>query len=104
MRPRARHSLPPPSRMGAKRAAVEDDDGPGTVKRHERNPEREAECRGTLRALNEQFASWISRRAIEHPIASWGTGCEDYLRHLDRIRVRGRRGAVAARVGDDVGD
>jgi len=81
--------------MGAKRAAAGDDDAPAMPKRHERNAEREAECRGTLRALNEQFASWISRRAIEHPIASWGTGCEDYLRHLDRIRVR--MGAMRSR-------
>ena len=51
---------------------------------------REAECRGTLEALNAQFASWVARRAVEHPLTSWRRGCEDYLKHLDSIKVRAR--------------
>ena len=56
----------------------------------DRRVEREAKCRGTLEALNAQFAAWIARRAIESPIVSWRRGCEDYLKHLDRVKVRAR--------------
>ena len=63
-----------------------------------RRVEREAKCRGTLEALNAQFAAWIARRAIESPIVSWRRGCEDYLKHLDRVKVRERPGdAMRAR-------
>jgi len=53
--------------------------------------DREAECRGTLRALNAQFAAWVATRAVESPIVSWAEGCRDYLKHLDALKVRARR-------------
>jgi hypothetical protein len=65
-----------------KRTSRSDDDDDDTAK------DREAECRGTLRALNAQFAAWVARRATESPIVSWGKGCEDYLRHVEKIKVR----------------
>ena len=68
-------------KMG-KRTSRSDDDDDDTAK------DREAECRGTLRALNAQFAAWVARRATESPIVSWGKGCEDYLKHVEKIKVR----------------
>ena len=65
-----------------KRTSRSDDDDDDTAK------DREAECRGTLRALNAQFAAWVARRATESPIVSWGKGCEDYLKHVEKIKVR----------------
>lgn len=66
--------------MGKRTSRSDDDDD--TAK------DREAECRGTLRALNAQFAAWVARRATESPIVSWGKGCEDYLKHVEKIKVR----------------
>lgn len=67
-----------------KRTSRSDDDDDGAK-------DREAECRGTLRALNAQFAAWVARRATESPIVSWGKGCEDYLKHVEKIKVRSLR-------------
>ena len=79
---------------GEARGARRDDGRRGEAGR----VEREAKCRGTLEALNAQFAAWIARRAIESPIVSWRRGCEDYLKHLDRVKVRERPGdAMRAR-------
>lgn len=64
-----------------KRPASRDDDDAADV-------DREAECRGTLRALNAQFAAWVATRAVESPIVSWAEGCRDYLKHLDALKVR----------------
>ena len=66
--------------MGKRTSRSDDDDD--TAK------DREAECRGTLRALNAQFAAWVARRATESPIVSWGKGCEDYLKHVEKIKFR----------------
>ena len=68
--------------MGKRTSRSDDDDADDTAK------DREAECRGTLRALNAQFAAWVARRATESPIVSWGKGCEDYLKHVEKIKVR----------------
>ena len=68
--------------MGKRTSRSDDDDDDDTAKN------REAECRGTLRALNAQFAAWVARRATESPIVSWGKGCEDYLKHVEKIKVR----------------
>jgi len=75
--------------MGKRPASRDDDD----------EVDREAECRGTLRALNAQFASWVSTRAVESPIVSWAEGCRDYLKHLDALKVRSRRETTFG--GDD---
>jgi|TARA_B100000683_G_scaffold256377_2_gene276829 hypothetical protein len=77
--------------MGKRPASRDDDD----------EVDREAECRGTLRALNAQFASWVSKRAVESPIVSWAEGCRDYLKHLDALKVRSRRETTFGR--DDGG-
>lgn len=69
-------------KMGKRTSRSDDDDDDDTAK------DREAECRGTLRALNAQFAAWVARRATESPIVSWGKGCEDYLKHVEKIKVR----------------
>jgi len=69
--------------MGKRPSRSDDDDGDADDAK-----KREAECRGTLKALNAQFAAWVARRATESPIVSWGKGCEDYLKHVEKIKVR----------------
>ena len=49
---------------------------------------RQAQCRGTMKALNAQFAQWVAERAVASPFVSWAKGCEDYLKHLNGIKVR----------------
>lgn len=81
------------SKMGKRTSRSDDDDAA---------KDREAECRGTLRALNAQFAAWVARRAIESPIVSWGKGCEDYLKHVEKIKVRSSRRGVSFCSGEGV--
>ena len=66
--------------MGKRPASRDDDD----------EVDREAECRGTLRALNAQFASWVSKRAVESPIVSWAEVS-------GLLKARRAQGAFAAR-------
>ena len=51
-----------------------------------------------MKALNAQFAQWVAERAVSSPIVSWAKGCEDYLKHLNGIKVRGSRARGERRI------
>eukprot|EP00894_Picocystis_sp_ML_P002746 jgi/Pico_ML_1/53263/g3835.t1 len=43
-----------------------------------------------MRALNAQFASWVSRQKDRAPCASWEAGVADYLRHAKKLEAHRR--------------
>ncbi|KAH7298201.1 hypothetical protein KP509_25G032000 [Ceratopteris richardii] len=38
-----------------------------------------------VKALNNQFTSWVQRQLQEHPMELWQDGVQDYLRHASKI-------------------
>ena len=49
---------------------------------------RQAECRGMLEALNNQFYAHVAEQKRKNPIKSWAEGCQDYVKHLRKLMVR----------------
>ncbi|KAF5843217.1 hypothetical protein DUNSADRAFT_893 [Dunaliella salina] len=46
---------------------------------------RKATFKAYLRALNEQFSSWIQEQVSDHREELWSDGVKDYLDHADKI-------------------
>lgn len=47
--------------------------------------DREAEFAVHLRALNEQFASWVKEQKASAPLELWTDGVEDYLQYAKKL-------------------
>lgn len=60
-------------------------DGRGTM---------EAKYARSMRALNAQFATWVSQQKDKAPCTSWEEGVADYLRHAKKVAAHRRQAAV----------
>lgn len=57
---------------------------------NENGASEEANYARSMRALNAQFASWVSRQKDRAPCASWEAGVADYLRHAKKLEAHRR--------------
>ncbi|WZN61323.1 regulator of chromosome condensation [Chloropicon roscoffensis] len=54
-----------------------------------------SELRGHLKALNEQFASYITRQRDTNALGVWSAACKDYLRYVGDLEAEYGAGALA---------
>jgi hypothetical protein len=48
--------------------------------------QRVAEFKNEVRTLNDQFAAWTNKHAVQHPDRLWDSFCSDYLKYSERLR------------------
>ncbi|QDZ17650.1 regulator of chromosome condensation [Chloropicon primus] len=65
--------------------------------------DKRAEAKGHLRALNEQFASYIQGQSRTNATGIWASACKDYIMHLNELEREYGTGLVAANGSSEVG-